>query len=107
MEVMKMRHRAIPGDPKDKAASLSPDQRLHVKVLVTEQDERIFWFRKTVVTGRALDLLVVQLKLHFPGNQAVMLCKLNGEEDPIPLQNDQLLVNQVEDGSLLVIRPVP
>ncbi|KAF8197370.1 hypothetical protein BJ912DRAFT_72401 [Pholiota molesta] len=43
MEVMKMRHRAVPADPKDKAASLPPDQRLHVRVMVGEK-ENIFWF---------------------------------------------------------------
>ncbi|KDR81349.1 hypothetical protein GALMADRAFT_113542 [Galerina marginata CBS 339.88] len=106
MEVMKMRHRAMPGDPKDRATSLSPDQRLHVKVLVAEQDERIFWFRKTVVTGRALDLLVTQLSLGFPSNQAVKMSKLHEGEDPISLRNDQLLVKQVEDGCSLIICPV-
>lgn len=86
MEVMKMQHRASPADPKDKNTSPPPDQRLHVKVAV-EETEKVFWFRKvrtsfrtyaifyeqlwlaqTVVTGRALDLLVSRLGLTFPGN---------------------------------------
>lgn len=45
VELMKMRHRAIPGDPKDRNASIPPDQRHHVKV-VTDNTEKIFWFRK-------------------------------------------------------------
>lgn len=84
MDLMKMRHRAAPGDPKDKGTSPPPIERIHVKIL-TEQDERIFWFHKvrlsrstqckwsksskTIITGRALDLLVAQLRLSFPANQ--------------------------------------
>jgi hypothetical protein len=83
LEVMKMRHKASPGDPKDKNSSLPPDQRLHIKLFAGDT-EHIFWFRRvrrsisiakaclkhsqTIGTGRALDLLVEQLKLKFPGN---------------------------------------
>ena len=42
---MKMRHKASPGDPKDKNSSIHPDQRLHVKVFVGDT-EHIFWFRR-------------------------------------------------------------
>ena len=44
---MKMRHRAIPGDPKDKRANLSSDQKLHVQVRLEENDTiLVLWFRK-------------------------------------------------------------
>ncbi|KAF8876513.1 hypothetical protein CPB84DRAFT_1715087 [Gymnopilus junonius] len=105
MELMKMRHRAAPGDPRDKGASPPPDERIHVKIL-TEQAERMFWFRKTIVAGRALDLLVAQLGLSFPADQALKLGTVSGSDDeqcPILLQNDQLLVKQVEDGNCLSI----
>lgn len=47
VELMKMRHRAQPGDPKDKDKSVPLDQKLHVKVHVETKDyEKIFWFRK-------------------------------------------------------------
>jgi hypothetical protein len=50
VELMKMRHRATPGDPNDKSSSVLVDQRLHVKVKLDnpEQKERegMFWFRK-------------------------------------------------------------
>lgn len=89
MEVMKMRHRAVCGDPKDKTASLPPDQRLHVKIHLKDAD-KVFWFRKVrgcqrlraiqsfqllknVITGRALDLLVNQLGLTFPESTEVRL----------------------------------
>ncbi|KAH7921495.1 hypothetical protein BV22DRAFT_1096427 [Leucogyrophana mollusca] len=48
--LMKMRHRAQPGDPKDKSTSVAVEQRLHItaKTDVTgiSGEERIFWFRK-------------------------------------------------------------
>jgi hypothetical protein len=49
VELMKMRHRAVPADPKDKPGSIGIDQRLHVKVRCKgdrEMVEKIFWFRK-------------------------------------------------------------
>lgn len=85
VQTMRMRHRAMPADPKDKTASLPPDQRLHVRIGVAET-EHIFWLRKvchfsinrspyvtrsfkTVVTGRALDLIAKQLKLTYSDKQ--------------------------------------
>jgi hypothetical protein len=48
VELMKMRHRAVPADPKDKPGSIGIDQRLHVKVSCKGEEaaEKIFWFRK-------------------------------------------------------------
>ncbi|KAH9977268.1 hypothetical protein BGW80DRAFT_1167154 [Lactifluus volemus] len=66
VELMKMRHRAVPADPKDKPGSIGIDQRLHVKVHCKgdrEPVEKIFWFRKTVGTGRAIDILAHQFNI--------------------------------------------
>ncbi|KAI0003320.1 hypothetical protein BJV74DRAFT_764632 [Russula compacta] len=60
VEFMKMRHRAVPADPRDKPGSIGIDQRLHVRVSCEgdpEATQKIFWFRKSVGTGRALDLV--------------------------------------------------
>lgn len=45
---MKMRHKAQPGDPKDKNKYVHIDQKLHIKVRAEEKgdEERIFWFSK-------------------------------------------------------------
>ena len=48
VEAMRMRHRAIPADPKDKTASLPPDQRLHVRINVGET-EHVLWLRKVCI----------------------------------------------------------
>lgn len=50
VQLMKMRHHAIPGDLKDKLSFVLVDQRLHVKVKLEDPKhqykEGIFWFRK-------------------------------------------------------------
>ncbi|KAI9510388.1 hypothetical protein F5148DRAFT_593313 [Russula earlei] len=56
VEFMRIRHRAVPADPGDKSGSIGIDQRLHVRVSCEGAAQKIFWFRKTVGTGRALDM---------------------------------------------------
>lgn len=47
VQAMKMRQRAIPGDPKDKTATVSLDQKLHVQVKLEGNDGvSVMWFRK-------------------------------------------------------------
>jgi len=108
VELMKLRHRAIPGDPKDKPSSVLVDQRLHVKVKFDDPSytrrEGMFWFRKTVGTGRALDHLTTHLGIPSSDSSPRQLVKLSVDpEERTPLQNDQLLFNQIEEGSSLVL----
>ena len=47
VELMKMRHKAQPADPKDKNKHVPIDQKLHLKVRAEEKNvEKIFWFSK-------------------------------------------------------------
>lgn len=54
VQLMKMRHNALPANPKDNPSSTPFDQRLHVRVqlvgLTSENnlkgDDKVFWFRK-------------------------------------------------------------
>jgi len=96
---MKMRHKATPLDPKDKAASPPLDQRLHIKVRHGDK-ENVFWVRKTLVAGRALDLLCDQFGITYNGSTPIRLFKDGAEAQ---LQNDKLLAEQVDDGSPLYI----
>jgi hypothetical protein len=45
---MKMRHRALPVDPKDKSTSVDIDQRFHLQVIFEGDPSttKVFWFRK-------------------------------------------------------------
>jgi hypothetical protein len=46
IELIKMRHRAVPVDPKDKLSVLPQDDRLHFKMLCEDNTEKVFWVRK-------------------------------------------------------------
>jgi len=107
MEFLKMRQRASPGDPKYKSAFVPPDQRLHIRISIDDV-ERVFWFQKTLVTGKALDFLSVQLKVAPYDIQPRQLCKiLPGQDECFHLRNDLPLVDQVEDGSIVIVRSGP
>ncbi|KAF8803583.1 hypothetical protein BYT27DRAFT_7109719 [Phlegmacium glaucopus] len=104
MESLKMRQRASPGDSKENSAFVPPDQRLHLRILIDDV-ERVFWFRKTMVTGKALDLISVLLKVAPYDTQARQLCKiLPGQDEYLHLRNDLPLIDQVEDGSIVIVR---
>jgi hypothetical protein len=47
---MKMRHKAQPGDPRDKNKPVTIDQKLHVKVSAEEKgnEEKVLWFQKVM-----------------------------------------------------------
>jgi len=45
---MKMRHHAAPGNPTD-SPDIPQDQRLHLRLKVGQQTEKVFWFRKVCV----------------------------------------------------------
>ncbi|KAF8163023.1 hypothetical protein B0H34DRAFT_794771 [Crassisporium funariophilum] len=105
MQLMKMRHQAFPGDPRDKNIPIPPEQRLHVRMVI-EGAEKVFWFRKTLVTGKALDLLSAYLKLVSTDTQLFRMCKVSpANEECIYLRNDRLLVDEIEDGAMVVICP--
>lgn len=51
IQAIKLRQRAIPGDPKDKGANVSLDQKLHVYVKLEGNDAvSVLWFRKVNVS---------------------------------------------------------
>ncbi|OSC97653.1 hypothetical protein PYCCODRAFT_1419176 [Trametes coccinea BRFM310] len=102
--VMKMRHKAKPADPKDTASSVPMDQRLHAFVRRAADDkasERVVWFRKTVWTGRALDILAAQFNLAITDTQPLKLLYVNDEGATIVLRTDQALTDQIPDGASL------
>ncbi|PBK77824.1 hypothetical protein ARMSODRAFT_946699 [Armillaria solidipes] len=100
VELMKMKHRAIPADPKDKPTSVPVGDRLHIKLQVNDSDqEKIFWLRKSIVTGKALDLLATQMKL------STSTLQLSDIREGRVLVNSEPLAAQVEDGSSILIGP--
>ncbi|KIK45915.1 hypothetical protein CY34DRAFT_482703 [Suillus luteus UH-Slu-Lm8-n1] len=111
--LMKMRHSATAGDPRDKSSTVPANERLHIKarlkVTGMPVQERLIWFRKSVVTGRALDL--ISTNLGIPSSYQAPLCLIEESvSDPSscsPLQNDLLLSEQVEDTCTVILSALP
>jgi len=105
VELMKMRHHAVPGNPAD-SLSIPQDRRLHVRMCLDEQakSERVFWFRKETVTGKVLDCLASHVGMTSPDSSALQLFKVSpANQGMCALPNDQPIVNNVVDGDLLLV----
>ncbi|KAH9056634.1 hypothetical protein EDB87DRAFT_1687078 [Lactarius vividus] len=106
VELMRMRHRAVPADPKDKPGSVGVDQRLHVKASYRgdrEGVEKTFWFRKSVGTGKALDLLARHFNVRNTGPLLLYRRDMTNQGELVLLETDRLLREQTEDGCELVL----
>ncbi|ESK88430.1 an1-type zinc finger protein 1 [Moniliophthora roreri MCA 2997] len=102
LEMMKMRQRAVPLDPKDRFSSLSVAQRRFVKAKIESgAEEKIIWTQKDVTTGRVFDMLASHLCLPSSQWSRYRLCKVL-EDEPLPLQNDKIFADEVDDGTLVV-----
>ncbi|KAI1788438.1 hypothetical protein LXA43DRAFT_637932 [Ganoderma leucocontextum] len=105
LAVMKMRHTAQPGNPKDTPASVPLEQRLHVKVTQADlpSSERTFWFPKTIGTGRALDMLATHFNLTISDSKPLTLLSTQADTVASALRTDQPLADQIPDGASLVL----
>ncbi|CDO69045.1 hypothetical protein BN946_scf184834.g52 [Trametes cinnabarina] len=106
LAVMKMRHKAQPADPKDTAASVSIDQRLHAFVRKAGEDpaaERVLWFRKvssiSFLPVRSLEVF----RMPISDTQPLKLLYVNDEHTAVSLRTDQALVDQIPDGATLLL----
>ncbi|CAE6441491.1 hypothetical protein ACGC1H_004239 [Rhizoctonia solani] len=91
IELMKMKHKAVAADPR---SSAQLDDKVHLKV-VWGTSEKVLWFVKTVVTGRAVDLAARILSISREDGRAMVFTL--GETDGA-LKNEMELGVQVKDG---------
>ncbi|KAJ7172741.1 hypothetical protein C8R46DRAFT_163732 [Mycena filopes] len=99
LELMKMRHSAVPVDTKDKVAGIPQEDRLHFKVALDDGTFRIFWVKKSLGTGRVLDLLASQLGI---SSSPLELLKVVGDER-VKCRNNQLFSDEVEEASTVIV----
>jgi len=102
--LMKMRQSAIPGDPRDQTVHPPPpNERLFVRLKRKGSDEyENLWLRKAISAGRAIDALTATISFRVTEAQCVVLCVVR-EERLEPIKNDQLLMDQLEDGDELTL----
>ncbi|KAF9228546.1 hypothetical protein BS17DRAFT_724124 [Gyrodon lividus] len=106
VNLMKMRHKAVPGHPEDKGIAV--DQRLHVNVRSELRGrpprDIILWFRKTMVTGKALDLIADHFSMTTSRASSLHLRRSSEEVgDHVVLRNDLALSEQIEDASSVIL----
>ncbi|KAK7466963.1 hypothetical protein VKT23_004027 [Stygiomarasmius scandens] len=102
LELMKMRQRAVSADPKLQSSTMSPQNRCYVKVQVNDGPEKVFWLERTVIAGRAFDLLATQMGIPSSSFDHYHLCK-KSDDQFVALQNDLLFSEQVVDGDSIVL----
>ncbi|KAL4064301.1 hypothetical protein J3A83DRAFT_4270621 [Scleroderma citrinum] len=92
VNMMKMRHKAVPGDPKDKGSHIPMDQRLSCERLLRcgwlHSARGIFWFQKSIT------LLIST----FSSSKASV-----NDGELLALQNHQPLSEEVNDASHLIL----
>ncbi|CAE6517229.1 unnamed protein product [Rhizoctonia solani] len=88
IELMRMKHRAIAADPR---SSAQPQDKVHLQV-VWGTSEKVLWFVRTVITGRAVDLAARTLNVSREDGRG-MVFETDGR-----LKNEMELGGQVEDG---------
>ncbi|KAF9533338.1 hypothetical protein CPB83DRAFT_845100 [Crepidotus variabilis] len=100
VELLKMQHAAIPVDPRDQDKAVPLDQRVHA-VVAGDEVEKAFWFRKTLVAGKAIDLLCLQLGLNSTDDTRILLIKTSINGDQTTLRNNLPVAEQIENGCTL------
>jgi hypothetical protein len=87
-------------------ASVPMDGRMHVKVSYQEV-EKTFWFRKHLVTGKVLDLVVQHFNIPSNRQEFLRFYKHSGEdsEEDSLLDNSKPLASQIDDGIAIILHP--
>lgn len=102
IELMRMKHKAIPGDPAHARGSTVPvANKVHLRVVYvpsTTKIEKVLWFVKSVVTGKAVDLAAKALGVSRQDGLAITFVRGRETDAPVELRNDLELGAQVEDG---------
>ncbi|KAG8762955.1 hypothetical protein FRC11_006822 [Ceratobasidium sp. 423] len=88
IELMRMKHRAVAADPR---SSAQLKDKVHLKVVWGTSD-KVLWFVKTVITGRAVDLAARLFNVSREDGRGMVF------ETDGPLKNELELGTQAEDG---------
>ncbi|CCA68851.1 hypothetical protein PIIN_02712 [Serendipita indica DSM 11827] len=63
IELMKLRRKAEPANPRDDPSSVPMDERLIVEVTYNTMGMAL-WVKNDVIAGRALDLFAAKMRVH-------------------------------------------
>ncbi|KAF9066823.1 hypothetical protein BDP27DRAFT_1329807 [Rhodocollybia butyracea] len=105
LELMKLRQRASPVDPRLQRSALPTDKRRFFKASLNGKVTKDLWIERTVTAGKAFDLLASQFGIPDAEADKYQLFGLSdNEEKQVPLQYDKPFADQVGDGEEVIFQ---
>ncbi|QRV99951.1 Zinc finger protein [Ceratobasidium sp. AG-Ba] len=100
IELMKMKHKAISADPSlAKGSGIQAGDKIHLRVVYAAlASEKVLWYRKDIVTGKAVDLAARALSVSREDGRGMRFVRGHETDGGLDLQNDITLGAQIEDG---------
>lgn len=106
IELMKIKHKAVAADPSQaKGSGIRPMDKIHLRVVYAPsggtKTEKVLWYLKDIVAGKAVDLAARALLVSREDGRAVKFIHGYETDAAKDLANNQALGAQVEDGDEL------
>ncbi|KAF8609946.1 hypothetical protein BDV93DRAFT_517169 [Ceratobasidium sp. AG-I] len=103
IELMKMKHKAVAADPSQaKGSGIQAGDKIHLRIVYAPsggtKTEKVLWYLKDIVAGKAVDLAARALLVSREDGRAVKLVRGYETDGAMDVKNNQTLGAQVEDG---------
>jgi len=103
IELMKMNHKAVPADPSHaKGSGIQAADKIHLRVIYAppggSKSEKVLWYRKDIVGGKAVDLAARALLVSREDGRGLKFVHGHETADAVDLKNSVTLGVQVQDG---------
>ncbi|KAG8717590.1 hypothetical protein FRC09_014037 [Ceratobasidium sp. 395] len=100
IELMKMKHKAVSADPSlARGSGVQAGDKIHLRVIYSAlKSEKVLWYRKDIVTGKAVDLAARALSVSREDGRGMRFVRGHETDDALDLKNELTLGGQVEDG---------
>ncbi|KAG9097205.1 hypothetical protein FRC06_007844 [Ceratobasidium sp. 370] len=100
IELMKMKHKAVSADPSlARGSGIQAGDRIHLRVTYAPlKSDKVLWYRKDIVTGKAVDLAGRALSVSREDGRGMRFVRGREIDGALDLKNDLTLGGQVEDG---------
>ncbi|KAG9124246.1 hypothetical protein FRC07_012272 [Ceratobasidium sp. 392] len=105
IELMKMKHKAVSADPSlAKGSGIQAGDKIHLRVIYSAlKSEKVLWYRKDIVTGKAVDLAARALSVPREDGRGMRFVRGHETDNALDLKNDLTLGGQVEDGDEVLL----
>ncbi|KAG9097297.1 hypothetical protein FS749_006602 [Ceratobasidium sp. UAMH 11750] len=100
IELMKMKHKAVSADPSlARGSGIQAGDKIHLRVTYAPlKSEVVVWYRKDIVTGKAVDLAGRALSVSREDGRGMRFVRGHETDGVLDLKNELTLGGQIEDG---------